>query len=151
MSQQQKSPLTESAAQEMTKSAFFGPIDKYKVPGANPKRSYKYISFKNFKDSGFTDHRGWIPLTKTTLTTEKVADSEELYGIKCDGFFHNGSAILAWMPKEMYDRGRKEVDRLTETKLSSVSSRMKRIGGEDMRAKFHSEMILTQQGKTKIV
>ena len=113
-----------SHAKEEFKTSPLAPLSLKNNPlnfeGRDPGRAYKLIDFQKFKESGFRDYRGWIPLTKENKTTEKIQTPDELYGVKTDGFFHERDRIIAWMPRERYDQMRALIAEKTRAKTRSA-------------------------------
>lgn len=106
--------LTQSHAKQFQKSPlkvednFEGFGDPYYISGKDSARVYKDISYNAFKQNGFRDIRGWIPLMEANKTSELIPNSEE-YGVKGDGLFHRGDAIIAFMPRERFVAMRQRV------------------------------------------
>jgi len=138
-----ESPLTTSHAKALTESALRPKIgERFNVVGADPNRVYRWIHFSKFKDSGFSDFRGWTPLVANNLTTEKPPSSES-YGIKGDGFFHNRDTILAWMPKELNEEIKAEKKLKDGNRLASVNNTANRLArnlGSDLNSQSSIEV-----------
>jgi len=105
--------------------------DENFLPGKDPQRSYKLIDFIKFRNGGYRDTRGWVPLTMQTLTTEQFPDPGKSYGanVASDGFWHIGDRIWAFMPREQYMQQRHTINLRTEKRVKSINNKMKQTAG----------------------
>lgn len=112
--------------------------NQFALRGKDPSRTYKQISFKNFKENGFRDERGWVPLTIQNKTTEDFPSPKDEYGVNIqnDGFYHVGDRIWAWMPRSNYIKIRKHI---VEKANRSIASITKKYRDETVKGKAYTK------------
>lgn len=123
-------------------------MDPYEVPGKDPNRAYKWISYTVFKQNGMRDFRGWCPLTKETQSTEQLVGFEERFGSKGDGFVHKGSLILAFMPQEIFKKYQARKREAIRNRTSGINNDANRHAAQLSRRGKASDVIYDETTET---
>lgn len=109
-------------------------VDEFVMTHRDPNRCYKQISFNHFRENGYRDSRGWVPLTKANSTLEVFPNPNSEYGvaIQSDGFWHVGDCIWAWMPRENYKQIRQMIRLKTQARTRSLTEKFKNQVNRDL-------------------
>lgn len=93
----------------------------------DPSRAYKLISFNEFRNNGFRDNRGWIPLTAKNKSVENFPSPVDEYGInlQLDGFWHIGDLIWAFKPIAAYAEDRQVLFARNKVRTQGVTQEFK--------------------------
>ena len=104
--------------------------DPFEFISKDPNRAYKQIDFNKFRQNGYRDARGWIPLTKQNTTKENFPAPDVEYGahVQSDGFWHVGDRIWAFMPRSQYAQVRQMINLKTDTRTKAMTQRYREEG-----------------------
>lgn len=104
--------------------------DPFLMQRKDPNRIYKQISFSKFRENGYRDIRGWIPLTQKNCTVEPFPEPDKEHGAKVsfDGYWHIQDRIWAFMPREQYAKIRQHIRNKTEIRTKNIGADFKEIG-----------------------
>lgn len=117
--------------------------DENYIPGKDPERAYKLIDYNKFRNNGFRDNRGWLPLTQQTASTEQMPDARADFGVSVatDGFWHVGDRIWAFMPRAQYVKIRQAIRNRTQKRTESIDNKMLQTG-ESLKRQGYGNLIL---------
>jgi hypothetical protein len=128
----------------MQRRSALKPPDQFKIGNKAPERAYRFISRTMLEKSGGFDRRGWMPITAENSKGETLMTPTSSYAAGTDKPV--GDLILAWMPKEMVEAKRAELDNINSLKKNVTNLRAE---GDAAHIPVDAEMELQRQGVTE--
>jgi len=128
----------------MRRRSALKPPDQFKIGNKDPDRAYRFISRTMLDKNGGFDRRGWMPInaenskgeTLETVTQKMVAGTDKPVG----------DLVLAWMPKEMVEARRAELDNINNMKNNVIDLRAE---GKEAGIPVNAKMEVQRQGITE--
>lgn len=128
----------------MKRRSALKPPDQFKIGNRDPDRAYRFISRTMLDKNGGFDRRGWMPITAENSKGETLVTVTGSYAAGTDKPV--GDLILAWMPKEIADQKRADLDAINSLQRNVEGLRKE---ADEAGVPVKAEMEVQRQGITE--